>query len=87
MLNEKQIERINHILENETFNFNDDLFMTGGSLSDVDFKIQILGYRPMIFVGTEYPYIRVKLIFTEFRDSVTKLIFGHLSKLSPELLK
>ena len=87
MLNEKQIERINRILENETFNFNDDLFMTGGSPSDVDFKIQILGYRPMIFVGTEYPYIRVKLIFTEFRDSVTKLIFGHLSKLSPELLK
>lgn len=88
MLNEKQIDRINRLLEKETFNFNHDIFGYGSMKSDVDFKIQILGYRPMIFVGTEYPYIRIKLIFTEFRDNITQLIFGKWSKYtSKELTK
>lgn len=80
MLNEKQIDRINRLLEKETFNFNDDFFGYESKNSDVDFKIQILGYRPMISVGTEYPYIRIKLIFTEFKDSITQFVFGKLSK-------
>ena len=86
MLNEKQIDRINRLLEKETFNFNDDIFGNDSMKSDVDFKIQILGYRPMIFVGTEYPYIRIKLIFTEFRDDITQLIFGKWSKYTPKEL-
>jgi hypothetical protein len=80
MLNEKQIDRINRLLEKETFNFNDDFFGYESTNSDVDFKIQILGYRPMISVGTEYSYIRIKLIFTEFKDAITQFIFGKLSK-------
>ena len=80
MLNEKQIDRINRLLEKETFNFKDDFFGYESTNSDVDFKIQILGYRPMISVGTEHLYIRIKLIFTEFKDTITKFLFGKLSK-------
>lgn len=34
----------------------------------------------MISVGTEYPYIRVKIIFTKFKDNVSKLIFRRIKE-------
>ena len=78
MLSEKAIDRINNVLKDRTFNY------TGKLLHDIDcdidFKIELLGYRNMISVGTEYPYMRVKIIFTKFKDDISKLIFGRLKK-------
>ena len=78
MLSESSIEKINKVLKDRTFNY------TGNLLHDidcdVDFKIELLGYRNMISVGTEYPYMRVKIIFTKFKDNISKLIFGRMKE-------
>ena len=81
MLSEKAIDRINNILKDQTFNYNGELLSTVDC--DIDFKIELLGYRNMIRVGTEYPYMRVKIIFTKFKDDVSKLIFRRLEELGP----
>ena len=78
MLSDASIEKINKVLKDRTFNY------TGNILHDidcdVDFKIELLGYRNMISVGTEYPYMRVKIIFTKFKDDISKLIFGRMKE-------
>ena len=78
MLSAESIEKINKVLKDKTFNY------TGNLLHDidcdVDFKIELLGYRNMISVGTEYPYMRVKIIFTKFKDNISKLIFGRMKE-------
>lgn len=78
MLSERAIQRINNLLKDKTFNY------TGNLLHDIDcdidFKIEFLGYRNMISVGTEYPYMRVKIIFTKFKDNVSKLIFRRIKE-------
>lgn len=79
MLSAESIEKINKVLKDKTFNY------TGNLLHDidcdVDFKIELLGYRNMISVGTEYPYMRVKIIFTKFKDNISKLIFGRMKEI------
>lgn len=78
MLSAASIEKINKVLKDRTFNY------TGNLLHDidcdVDFKIELLGYRNMISVGTEYPYMIVKIIFTKFKDNISKLIFGRMKE-------
>ena len=78
MLSESSIEKINKVLKDRTFNY------TGKLLHDIDcdidFKIEFLGYRNMIRVGTEYPHMRVKIIFTKFKDDISKLIFGSMKE-------
>ena len=78
MLSDASIEKINKVLKDRTFNY------TGNILHDidcdVDFKIELLGYRNMISVGIEYPYMRVKIIFTKFKDDISKLIFGRMKE-------
>ena len=73
MLSERAIQRINNLLKDKTFNY------TGNLLHDIDcdidFKIEFLGYRNMISVGTEYPYMRVKIIFIKFNYSMTQNIY------------
>ena len=81
MLSEKAIQRINNLLRDQTFNYNGEILPTVDC--DIDFKIELLGYRNMIRVGTEYPYMRVKIIFTKFKDDVSKLIFRRLEELGP----
>lgn len=73
MLSEKAIEKINRILEDKTFNYTGELLRDLDC--DIDFKIQLMGYRNMIRAGTEYPYMRVRIIFTKFKDRVSNLIF------------
>lgn len=81
MLSEKSIDRINDILKDQTFNYTGEILSTIDC--DIDFKIELLGYRNMIRVGTEYPYMRVKIIFTKFNDDVSKLIFRRLEEVGP----
>ena len=78
MLSERAIERINNLLKDQTFNYNGNLLHDIDC--DIDFKIKLLGYRNMISVGTEYPYMRVKIIFTKFKDNISKLIFGRMKE-------
>ena len=81
MLSEKSIDRINDVLKDQTFNYTGEILSTIDC--DIDFKIELLGYRNMIRVGTEYPYMRVKIIFTKFNDDVSKLIFRRLEEVGP----
>jgi hypothetical protein len=81
MLNEKQINRINRFLKDKTFNYTGN-FLQGVKI-DVDYKIELLGYREMIHVGTKYPYIRVKVIITDFKDVLSKTIFKVWSTRDP----
>jgi hypothetical protein len=76
MLSESSIEKINKVLKDRTFNYTGNLLHD--IVCDIDFKIELLGYRNMIRVGTEYPYMRVKIIFTKFKDEISKLIFGKM---------
>jgi len=76
MLSESSIEKINRVLKDRTFNYTGNLLHD--IVCDIDFKIELLGYRNMIRVGTEYPYMRVKIIFTKFKDEISKLIFGKM---------
>lgn len=78
MLSEKSIDRINGVLKDQTFNYNGNLLHDIDC--DIDFKIELLGYRNMISVGTEYPYMRVKIIFIKFKDDVSKLIFRRIKE-------
>lgn len=73
MLSEKAIYRINGLLKDQTFNYNGEIL--GGIEGNIDFKIELLGYRDRISVGTVYPYMRVKIIFINFNDTVSKMIF------------
>jgi hypothetical protein len=81
MLDEKQINRINRLLKDETFNYTGDFLH--GIKSDIDYKIELLGYREMISVGTKYPYMRVKVIVTDFRDNTSNMIFKLWSRKDP----
>ena len=81
MLSEKSIDRINDVLKDQTFNYTGEILSTIDC--DIDFKIELLGYRNMIRVGTEYPHMRVKIIFTKFNDDVSKLIFRRLEEVDP----
>jgi hypothetical protein len=81
MLDEKQINRINRLLKDETFNYTGDFLH--GIKSDIDYKIELLGYREMISVGTKYPYMRVKVIVTDFRDDTSNMIFKLWSRKDP----
>lgn len=81
MLDEKQINRINRLLKDETFNYTGDFLH--GIKSDIDYKIELLGYREMISVGTKYPYMRVKVIVTDFRDGTSNMIFKLWSRKDP----
>ena len=83
MLSEKFLSRVNKILEDKTFTFNGNLIY--GVPCDLDFKIEFLGYRDMITMGTPLPYLRVKLIITDVRGYVGKLIFSKINE--PDRLK
>ena len=81
MLDEKQINRINRLLKDETFNYTGDFLHD--IKSDIDYKIELLGYREMISVGTKYPFMRVKVIVTDFRDDTSSIIFKFWSAKDP----
>lgn len=78
MLSENSIQRINNVLKDQTFNYNGNLLHDIDC--NIDFKIELLGYRNMISVGTEYPYMRVKIIFIKFKDDISKLIFRRIKE-------
>ena len=76
MLTEKEIDRLNGILKNKPFKYNQGVFhydLEGEN--DFDFKFQLLGYKKMISVGEYYDYLRVSVTLLNFRDELSKIIF------------
>jgi len=82
MLSEKAIDRINNVLKDNTFNYNGELIQTLNG--NIDFKIELLGYKNMIRIGEPYPYMRVKMIITDIKDKVSRLILLQLKKVEKE---
>jgi hypothetical protein len=76
MLTQKEIDRLNGVLQNKTFVYNQGVFhydLEGEN--DFDFKFQILGYKKMISVGEYYDYLRVSVTLLNFRDELSKILF------------
>jgi hypothetical protein len=82
MLSEKAIDRINNVLKDNTFNYTGELIQTLNG--NIDFKIELLGYKNMIRIGEPYPYMRVKIIITDIKDKVSRLILLQLKKVEKE---
>jgi hypothetical protein len=82
MLSEKAIDRINNVLKDNTFNYTGELIQTLNG--NIDFKIELLGYKNMIRIGEPYPYMRVKMIITDIKDKVSRLILLQLKKVEKE---
>jgi hypothetical protein len=82
MLSEKSIKKINQSIEDSVFNYTGDFITTVGC--DVDFKIELLGYRNMIRVGETYPHMSIKVIFLKFKDDVTELVFRRLKEVGKD---
>jgi len=75
MLTEKEINRLNGILENMTFKYTDGLFSEDSGKINMDIKFQILGYKKMISVGEYYDYLRISVTLLNFKDEITQKIF------------
>jgi hypothetical protein len=82
MLSEKAIDRINGLLKDNTFNYTGEIISTING--NIDFKIELLGYRNMIRVGEPYPYMRVKITITDIKDRISRLILLQLKKVEKE---
>ena len=75
MLTEKEINRLNNVLENMTFKYTDGLFSEDSGEINMDIKFQILGYKRMISVGEYYDYLRISVTLLNFKDEITQKIF------------
>ena len=82
MLSEKAIDRINGLLKDNTFNYTGELIQNLNG--NINFKIELLGYRNMIRVGEPYPYMRVKITITDIKDRVSRLVLLQLKKVEKE---
>lgn len=76
MLTNRQIDKVNSFLKDRTFRYNENINYTINEPSDFDFKFQIIGFKKMINVGEYYDYIVVDVDILNFRDSISKIIFG-----------
>jgi hypothetical protein len=82
MLTEKEINRINGILENKTFTYTKGFFDYDlPNEVNFDYKFKILGYRKMISVGEYYDYIKVSVKLLNFRDDLSKILISRWSKI------
>jgi hypothetical protein len=67
MLTEKQLNRVNKLLENRVFTYNDELLHNvPGVTANFDYKIKLLGYKPMISVGEKKDFLMVSVDFIKF---------------------
>jgi len=82
MLSEKAIDRINNVLKDNTFNYTGELIQNLNG--NINFKIELLGYRNMIRVGEPYPHMRVKITITDIKDRVSRLVLLQLRKVEKE---
>jgi len=76
MLTDQEINRLNKFLENKTFNYQGPMILNTKTMSDLDYKFEIIGYRKMISVGEYYDYLKISLTIFNFRDKLSQLIFS-----------
>jgi len=75
MLTEKEIDRINSLLEKKTFNYTGELVYNTMVVADLDYRFKILGYKKMISVGLYYDYMKISVTLFNFKDKLSQLIF------------
>lgn len=75
MLTEKEIDKINGVLEKKTFNYTGELIYAANVVADLDYRFKILGYKKMISVGDYYDYMKISVTLFNFKDKLSQLIF------------
>lgn len=75
MLTEKEIDKINGVLEKKTFNYKGELIYDANAVADLDYRFKILGYKKMISVGDYYDYMKISVTLFNFKDKLSQLIF------------
>jgi hypothetical protein len=81
MLTEKQLNRVNKLLENRVFTYNDELLHNvPGVTANFDYKIKLLGYKPMISVGEKKDFLMVSVDFIKFNNEISKNVLPSLTK-------
>lgn len=75
MLTEKEIDKINGILEKKTFNYTGELIYGANVVADLDYRFKILGYKKMISVGDYHDYMKISVTLFNFKDKLSQLIF------------
>ena len=81
MLTEKQLNRVNKLIENRVFTYNDEfLHNVPGITANFDYKIKLLGYKPMISVGEKKDFLMVSVDFVKFNNEISKNVLPSLTK-------
>ena len=80
MLTEKQIDKINNILEKKVFNYNGPIVSGAPNNGDIDYKINLLGYKKMMSVGEYYNYLKISVNIIGLNNQISKLVFGWFDK-------
>ena len=82
MLSEKILNKINDSIKDHKFTYTGQL--TREFNGDIDFKIELLGYKQMIRIGNWEPYLQVKVIILDARDMLSKIIFSSYNEMGKE---
>ena len=82
MLNKKILNKINDSIKDHKFTYTGQL--TREFNGDIDFKIELLGYKEMIRIGNWEPYLQVKVIILDARDMLSKIIFSSYNEMGKE---
>lgn len=79
MISEKHIERINNVIKDMVFDFNNDI-LEGATTISIQYQFLITGQKKMISVGEYYDYlvISVKIIDGDYRSTQIFSIFKDL---------
>jgi hypothetical protein len=76
MLNQKTVDKLNNFFENRTLKYVGPIIGGDGvPNSEIDFKIQFLGYKKMMSVGEYYDYLKVKVTLIKTYDSLSTFMF------------
>jgi hypothetical protein len=81
MLSEKLINKVNKLIENRVFNYNDNLLYGINDITaNVDYKIKLLGYKQMYGAGQSYNYLMVSVEFVKYNNEISKYTLSKLPK-------
>lgn len=89
MLSQNQIEKVNIILKDKVFKYKGPIILNVEVESDIDYTVELLGYKKMISVGEWVEYMKVSVSIISLNDQLSKLVFSwDLSKKDfPDYLK
>jgi hypothetical protein len=77
MISEKTLNKLNEIFSNKVLKYIGPILGGDGFPdSEIDFKIEFLGYKKMISVGEYYDYLQLRLTIVGVHDSISNFIFN-----------